>query len=412
MRILCVFGQHNYGDPKRGEGYEYTNFIPALRHLGHEVLFLESWNRDGYHNFGELNTALLRTVEQERPDVIFSVLMHYEIWLDTWKILRDADIAATVNWTTDDSWKYDQFSRLVAPAFHAFTTTYPDIYSRYQRDGFSHVLLTQWAASTANLQTSLPAADCLYAVSFVGTAHGRRRAWVEALARQGIEVACFGHGWPRGPVAAKDIPHIIRNSAISLNFANSPSTWRIGPFRQANQVKARTFEVPGAGGFLLTEWADNLDRYYTPGQEIAVFHNVTELAQKIRYYLANPTERDQVAWAGYHRTCREHTYDQRLAQVLEFALLQREISLAHSSIPLPDGIDWDKFEQVAQRHHQKDRKLTLLKQVLVSICSLIWGPERGRRAARRLLFEASWRLFGVRTYSAAGWPGRMFYRES
>jgi hypothetical protein len=28
------------------------------------------------------------------------------------------------------------------------------------------------------------------------------------------------------------------------------------------------------------------------------------------------------------------------------------------------------------------------------------------------VFELSWRLVGARTYSADGWPGRMFYKES
>ena len=37
MKILCVFGRYAYGDPKRGEGYEHANFIPALQALGHEV---------------------------------------------------------------------------------------------------------------------------------------------------------------------------------------------------------------------------------------------------------------------------------------------------------------------------------------------------------------------------------------
>ena len=45
MRILCVFGRHNYGDPARGEGVEYTHFLPALRTLGHEVEFFESFSR-------------------------------------------------------------------------------------------------------------------------------------------------------------------------------------------------------------------------------------------------------------------------------------------------------------------------------------------------------------------------------
>lgn len=411
MRVLCIFGQHNYGDPNRGEGYEYTNFIPTLRRLGHEVLFLESWNRACYHDFRELNEALLRTVEWNSPDVVFAVLLHYEIWLETWEILREAGIAATVNWTTDDSWKYAQFSRLVAPAFHAFTTTYPAIYARYERDGISHVLLTQWASNAAGLQPPLPATECKYAVSFVGTAHGNRRAWVDALRHRGIDVACFGYGWPTGSVAAGDIPQIIRNSIISLNFANGARVWNGILPRQVNQIKARTFEVPGAGGFLLTEWADNLDRYYIPGREIEVFHNLDELADKIRYYLAHPAERDAIAQAGYERTCAEHTYDRRLAEVLDFALCQRVEYFARRGV-LPTGrIDWDKFEQAAQ-HHRMDGKLLLLKRALVTACSIMWGPVRGPRAARRLVFELSWRLVGARTYSAAGWPGRMFYLVS
>ncbi len=79
MRILCVFGQYNYGEPSRGEGYEFSNFIPTFRRLGHEVLFLESWNRERYKDFRELNEIFLRTVEEKRPDIVFSVLSNYEI---------------------------------------------------------------------------------------------------------------------------------------------------------------------------------------------------------------------------------------------------------------------------------------------------------------------------------------------
>ncbi len=409
MKVLCVFGQHNYGNPARGEGYEYSNFVPTLRRLGHEVSFLESWNRRAFRNFRELNEALLRRVEEERPDVVFSVLMHYEIWLETWEILREAGIAATVNWATDDSWKYDQFSRLVAPAFHAFTTTYPAIYPRYRRDGLERVLLTQWAASAVTLQPPLPAAECRYAVSFVGTAHGQRQALVETLARQGIEVNCFGYGWPGGPVSAADIPRIVRQSLISLNFANTPTRWQIGPFRPVNQVKARTFEVPGAGGFLLTEGAVGLDRYYTPGREVEVYYTLSELIEKIRYYLAHPAERDVVAWAGYERTRQEHTYDFRLAEVLDFVCRQRDVVLAGAAPA--DCIDWARFEQAARRH-QMSKALKVLRQALVVPGVAIWGPERGPRAARRLVHELSWRLVGRSTYSSAGWPGRMFYEAS
>ena len=62
MNILCVFGRHNYGDPSRGEGYEYSNFLPALRTLGHDVHHFESWDRSAQADFAALNTALLDRV--------------------------------------------------------------------------------------------------------------------------------------------------------------------------------------------------------------------------------------------------------------------------------------------------------------------------------------------------------------
>jgi spore maturation protein CgeB len=50
--------------------------------------------------------------------------------------------------------------------------------------------------------------------------------------------------------------------------------------------------------------------------------------------------------------------------------------------------------------------------LLSAMCTVLWGRARGPRAARRLVFEASWRVAGRRTYSAAGIPGRFFYRSS
>ena len=38
----------------------------------------------------------------------------------------------------------------------------------------------------------------------------------------------------------------------------------------------------------------------------------------------------------------------------------------------------------------------------------LYGPKRGPRAARRLVYELSWRLVGRHTFTAEGWPGRMF----
>jgi len=58
------------------------------------------------------------------------------------------------------------------------------------------------------------------------------------------------------------------------------------------------------------------------------------------------------------------------------------------------------------------RDYRVLRVLLVVPLSVLFGKTRGARAARRLLFELSWRVTGAKTYSASGWPGRLFYRES
>ena len=411
MRILCVFGQHNYGDRRRGEGYEYANFLPALRRLGHEVLFLESWDRSKYSDFAALNRRLLEVVEAERPDVVFTVMFTYEIWLETWELLREAGIAATVNWATDDSWKYRCSSRFLAPVFHAFTTTYRSALKRYEKDGIGNVILTQWAANAEALRRPLPAASCKYPVSFIGTAHGERPRWMRELGRRGIDIACFGQGWPAGPLAGPEISQIIRSSVISLNFANATRVWEGYRIVHTHQIKARTFEVPGAGGFLLTQRAGDLERYYVPDREIAVFTGVDELATKIRHFLAHPSERDAIADAGFERTRRDHLYDARLREVLDFTLGRRERVTADEGTRTQTDINWEAFERAIERYRHKGM-LAPVRALLTAPCSLVWGPTRGARAARRILFELSWRIAGRHTYSAAGWPGRLFYEVS
>ena len=406
MKILCVLGEHNYGDPSRGECYEYVNFLPALRNLGHQVIFFESFNKSAYADFAELNRKFLNTVQAEQPDIILCVLLGYELWLETLQLVREGSNAVIINWSTDDSWKYEQFSRFVAPAFDIYATTYAEALEKSRRDGHNNFILTQWAASAANLAEPLPAAECQYPVSFIGTAYGSRPKWIAALAAAGVEVECFGHGWENGAVAAEEIPKIMRKSAISLNFGDSGTVMRGLLPGKSRQIKARVFEVPGAGGFLLTESAPGLDQFYLPGRDIEVFDGVGELAGKIRYYIAHPELRDRIALAGYVRTRNEHTYERRFEILLDAAMQRRRPTRGDSP-----SIDFAGFERLAKRH-QVGPALRLLKWLLRISCSLLWGRRRGPRAARRILFELSWRIAGSQTYSVTGWPGRLFYRES
>ena len=401
MKILCVFGRHAYGDPARGEGYEHVNFLPALRRLGHEVSFFESLDRELYDDFAGLNHSLLQRVEETAPDVVLCVLMQYEVWIETMCLIRKSG-PLVVNWATDDSWKYMMFSKQIGLELDLFVTTYPNALALYQRDGIRSVYLSQWAANMETLAPPIPARECRYSVSFVGAAYGNRPAMVDVLRRAGIDVTCFGHGWPAGPVEAKRIPEIVRESQISLNFSEGS---RKGLVEGADrQIKARVFEVPGYGGCLLTERAQHLERYFNIDEEVLVFEGHDGLVSAVKLLLAHPERRDAVARQGFERVSKEHTYDQRFDDLL------RELTRRVAQRPRR-SIDWPAFESAASRH-TFGLGIRLLRSLCVACAVLLWGKRRGARAARRLVFELSWRLVGARTYSADGWPGRMFYKES
>lgn len=407
MKILCAFGRHAYGDSTRGESYEYANFIPALRALGHEIDHFELWDRSAYTDFVELNRAFLRRIEETRPAVVFCVQLGFELWRETLTLARKGSRAVLLNWATDDSWKYDEFSRWIADEFDVYVTTYRDALEKAKADGHDNFVVSQWGAVSDHLAAPQPARDCRFAVSFVGAAYGNRRRWIDNLRRRGIEVHCFGHGWPEGPVDAKAIPQIIRASVVSLNFGDSGTLIRGGRLVRSRQIKARVFEVTGCGGCLLTEPATDLDQYFRFGEEIETFTDIDELERKIRALLADPSHRDTLAAAGHERTRLHHTYEQRFSELIE-----SHCRRAKETKPNYDTtIDFEAFERVAETHRVSG-PLSLLGKVLRRLGVSIWGAQRGPRAARRLLFEVSWRVAGKRTYSARGWPGRLFYRES
>ena len=55
---------------------------------------------------------------------------------------------------------------------------------------------------------------------------------------------------------------VFSRSRINLNLSNASNPWWRRWRRRRDQIKGRNFEVPGCGGFLLTQPADDLERYF------------------------------------------------------------------------------------------------------------------------------------------------------
>jgi len=67
------------------------------------------------------------------------------------------------------------------------------------------------------------------------------------------------------------------------------------------------FEVTGIGSFLLTEFNKSIQQFFRPGFEIETFQDMTELKEKIYYFLSHPEEREAIARRGQKRCLQEHS---------------------------------------------------------------------------------------------------------
>lgn len=396
MKVLCAFGKYQYGRKERGLSHEYQHFIPALENIGYQVHLFDSYSKRHTDNLSKLNSELLFEVDLIKPDLFFSVHWDYEIWVETIDLISSHRDVTTVTWSTDDSWKYKQASRFWGHHYHAVATTYPGRIKDYQRDGINQVFLTQWGVSRNFLKPPIAALNCEYQVSFVGSANRDRINKIESLKRAGINVSCFGKGWPSGPVETDHLRHIINNSIISLNFNTSQGD---------NQIKARCFEIPACGGFLLTENASDIGKYYVIGQDIDTFFKHNELVDKVRFYLNHPGRRDEISLSGFRRTEKEHVYEVRFTDLFEFANSNKSKWFAKNR-----GQKYISINMSCIRH-KRNWCLNLLRILLIGLGTILFGYKRGRRAARRLAFEFSWRIVGEKTYYSTSWVGRMFPAE-
>ncbi len=102
---------------------------------------------------------------------------------------------------------------------------------------------------------------------------------------------------------------VLRRSRITLNH-------HIG-MAEAYANNMRLFEATGVGSLLVTDWKENLPEMFDPGKEVVTYRSPEECAEMIEYYLDHEEEREAIARAGQRRTLREHTYGQRIQELVQ-----------------------------------------------------------------------------------------------
>lgn len=126
-----------------------------------------------------------------------------------------------------------------------------------------------------------------------------------------------------GVLDTKDIPSLFRYSKVNLGLSRYAGDDLDCPGKC--HMKLRDFEVPMAGGFYLVEKAPGYELAFEEGQEVVTWETLSELKSKLKYYLENDKEREEIARAGHARAQRDHGWEVRFSMLFDELGLKSDI---------------------------------------------------------------------------------------
>ncbi len=109
---------------------------------------------------------------------------------------------------------------------------------------------------------------------------------------------------------------IVAGSKINLNLHSSVIHEGVDP--EADAINPRVFEIASAGGFQLCDPCKGLDNLFDTEKEIPTYNDLKTLRDRIDYFLKHEEERKQIAKKAQQRALKEHTYEHRANQMLDY----------------------------------------------------------------------------------------------
>ena len=249
-------------------------------------------------------------------------------------------------------------------------------------------ILSHWGCPDDWIGKPITAKKCKYDISFVGKSYFDRKNIIEYLRSHNIKVTCFGYGWGTRVLKDREISKVFKNSKISLNFSTTRGSNK--------QLKARVFEVTGAGGFLMSEYSENLKNFFN-NKQISIFNNKEELLRNIKKILSNIELRDKMVNVS-SKVSKNYSYSYIIKKIIN-KIQNKKIEKKRINLELINLKKLSTFEFFF---------LKTYKLLTISILEMFYDKKKSVRFSRRLLFELEWRLRGEKTYSKSGWCSKLY----
>ena len=170
-------------------------------------------------------------------------------------------------------------------------------------------------------------------VVFIGTINPARKEVLERVADLGLKIwapqkspwgdwlktgSLLEKTYQKGCVYGEELVQIYSTAGVVIDIHFLFTRPGVIP-----NVTLRVFEIPAAGGFVLTNFSPQLANLFKPDEEIVAYSSIDELREKTIFYRAHPRERKRIAENGRARVLHDHTFGHRLETILRIANVKR-----------------------------------------------------------------------------------------
>ncbi len=104
-----------------------------------------------------------------------------------------------------------------------------------------------------------------------------------------------------------DMPKIFRCSKINMNVTGKSIH---------TGVPLRAMDIMGCGGFLLTNFQEDLFLHFEPDVDFVYYTSFEEMLDKADHYLSHDQERERICQSALEKMTREHTFEIRVNEML------------------------------------------------------------------------------------------------
>ncbi len=157
-------------------------------------------------------------------------------------------------------------------------------------------------------------------VAFIGTGYDADRAKILIRVSTGYNLRVWGQGWEKWKSSLNWTGRSVEKEQFAAVCSSSKIVLGINPARAAggtSYTSDRTWMAILAGAFYLAEFTPGVASMLRDGEHCAFYSDANSCLNQIASYLGDATRRNEIKANGESFVRAHHTYDQRVANLLE-----------------------------------------------------------------------------------------------